>query len=204
MQREDGRCEGEYRQLVNSRVAELVIAALWDRAPSGRWPAQVSLSWSTGRTEQVRIEVTALGERDYYRVDQIVVGSSNYSWPTAIIAKTHLMPRDVGIVAYYEGPRRTYIPITTDRTSGSTGAYHLVLFSSADVSELSLGVTRSETGETVIGKTYKSPSIGSFLANRAIDLELPALGRGTYKVAISALTPGTRAVGALVLDVQLP
>jgi hypothetical protein len=162
------------------------------------------LGWRTGRTEPVRIEVTALGERDYYRVDQVVVGSSRYSWPTAIIAKTHLMPRDVGIVAYHEGPRRTYLPIMTESTSGSTGAYHLILFSSADVSELSLGVTRFETGETVTGKTYKSPTFGSFLANRAIDLELPVLDRGAYRVAISAVTPGTRAVGALVLDVQLP
>ena len=202
-QREDGRCEGEYRQPVNSRVPELVVAALWDRALSGPWPAQVPLGWSAGRTEDVRLEINALGERDYYRVDH-VVNTARYAWPTAVISKTRLAPRDVGIVAYHDGARRLYLPVITSNELASTRSFHILLFSSADITSLSLSAVTVDTGATVASKTYTSPSLGSYLANRAINLELPLLGTGRYHLTISAITPGTRAVGTLAVDVQVP
>ena len=202
--REDGRCEGFYRQQVNTRAPDLVLAALWDRKLTGQWPSHVTLRWHEDRSDSVQIEGTALGEREYYRVDTIVTGSTQYSWPTAVIAKSGLSSSDVGFVAYHDGARRTYLPLISGGVNQAGDTYRAILFSSADLARISVDLRAIDTGSLVTSKIFSPQALGVFLANRAIDLELPPVGRGRYRVAFAAVARGSRDIGALAFDLNVP
>jgi hypothetical protein len=201
--REDGRCEGFYERAIGS-TSDLFLAALWEEPLAGSWPESLRLSWLADTNAPVRIVATALGPRDYYQMDAVADPRPGvYAWPTTLVRRSGLLPRDIGLVAFHDSAGRVYLPLTTSKSAKGPRTYRLILICGADLTEVSVEVRDAARASISGSQTYK-PAMGFYPSSSPIRLQLPPVESGTHRVTLSAAGRRAGASGALVFVMYAP
>ena len=204
------RCEGLYVQKVASTT--LVLASFLARtglSSSASWEGEaLNVEWTvppaggnapeSARREAVastRLRAQGLRPRLYYRMDaERPAGAAAFTWPTDLLTRLRILPREVGLVAWTERtlggkPREVYLPLTVRSAGPGGGGYLLVLRPGRELSEVYLSLAPLDR-DGLLGEFLKDSeplSYGYYPAGHGTEIELPALpAAGFYHLELGA------------------
>ena len=197
--RDGNRCEGVFVRNV-SGSSSLRIASVARHYESFTDSAALPLrvEWTAPAGALVQLHGYSLKSGLHYRMETVepLTGGA-YVWPTSVLRSLRMKKPDLGVVAIAtvqvgDSARRVHVPVRiTQRQSASDTARHqVVLWSSAELSEVFVSVAATDSLARPTRDIQRNAKLGYgfYPAERGIAIRLPPLGApGIYQVRIGAV-----------------
>jgi len=126
-----GRCEGELRKPTGNSGDYLIasLASIPDFRIAGNQTLRIS--WRNFPAGRIHIIARSLRDSYFYRMDaEQSSDAGHYDWPTNILVRTGLEPKEIGIVGFYvdEKSQTVFVPLALQSAPhDGLGALHFVV-----------------------------------------------------------------------------